>query len=87
MHTGLVKKYSLMFMEMGYNILFSIAIGGKLLNGSKYIISEHIINEYSLRMNLTINRLKKSDFGEYTCSSVNAYGKAEGTITLKGKLV
>lgn len=36
-------------------------------------------------MNLTITRLKKSDFGEYSCSAVNGYGKAEGIITLKGE--
>lgn len=59
-------------------------LGGKLLNSSKYILSEHNINEYALRMNLTINRLKKSDFGEYACSAVNAYGRAEGVVILKG---
>lgn len=62
-------------------------LGGKLLNSSKYVISEEILNEYALRMNLTINRLKKNDFGEYTCSAANGYGKAEGIITLKGKFI
>ncbi|GBP59590.1 Lachesin [Eumeta japonica] len=57
--------------------------GGKLLNGSKYTISEEILNEYSLHMNLTVSRLKKNDFGEYTCSAVNAYGRADGMVVLK----
>lgn len=36
-------------------------------------------------MNLTITRLKKSDFDEYTCSAINRYGRSEGVIILKGK--
>ncbi|KAI5644545.1 immunoglobulin domain-containing protein [Phthorimaea operculella] len=55
----------------------------KLLNSSKYIVSEELINEYSVRMNLTITRLKKMDFGEYSCAAVNGYGIAEGAILLK----
>ncbi|CAK1544095.1 unnamed protein product [Leptosia nina] len=58
--------------------------GAKLLNSSKYGITEDVLNKYAVRMNLTVNRLKKSDFGEYTCSAVNAYGRANATITLKG---
>ncbi|XP_063543304.1 lachesin-like [Cydia strobilella] len=58
-------------------------IGGKLMNSSKYIISEEIISEYALRMNLTVTRLKKGDFGEYSCAAANAFGRAEGVITLK----
>lgn len=65
--------------------MFPFIIGGKLLNGSKYIISEDVINEYTLHMNLTITRLKKIDFGDYSCSAVNGYGRADGTVTLKGK--
>ncbi|CAH3984851.1 unnamed protein product [Pieris brassicae] len=61
--------------------------GAKLLNSSKYIISEdnnhNNQNNYAIRTNLTINRLKKNDFGDYTCSAVNAYGRANSTITLK----
>ncbi|KAG6441244.1 lachesin [Manduca sexta] len=57
--------------------------GGKLLNSSKYIISEEVLSEYAMRMNLTITRLKKNDFGEYVCSAVNGYGKVEGSILLK----
>lgn len=60
-------------------------LGGKLLNSSKYIISEETASEYALRMNLTINRLKKGDFGEYSCSAINGYGRADGTVILKGK--
>lgn len=59
-------------------------VGAKLLNSSDYIISEDPLNEYAMRMNLTINRLKKNDFGEYTCSAANAYGRANATILLKG---
>ncbi|XP_045496300.1 lachesin-like isoform X2 [Colias croceus] len=57
--------------------------GAKLLNSSKYVIAEDNLNKYAVRMNITINRLKKNDFGEYTCSAANAYGRANATITLK----
>lgn len=57
------------------------------MNSSKYIISEAAINEYALRMNLTITRLKKIDFGEYSCAAANAYGRADGVVTLKGKYI
>lgn len=48
-------------------------------------MEESVINEYSLQMNLTILNLDKRDFGGYTCTSVNALGKAEGVVRLQGK--
>lgn len=57
--------------------------GEKLMNSSKYEMVEYPNNEYSLHMNLTIRNLDKRDFGAYACSSVNALGKAEGTIRLQ----
>lgn len=45
------------------------------------------LNDYSLLLNLTIRNLEKRDFGGYVCSSVNALGKAEGSIRLQGKSV
>lgn len=50
-------------------------------------MGETDFNEYSLMMNITIKNLEKRDFGEYTCASANALGKAEGTVKLQGKLV
>lgn len=60
-------------------------IGEKLIPSDKYIMEESVINEYSLQMNLTILNLDKRDFGGYTCTSVNALGKAEGVVRLQGK--
>lgn len=36
-------------------------------------------------MNLTIKNLQKTDFGAYTCTSVNALGKQDARIRLQGK--
>ncbi|XP_015603618.1 lachesin [Cephus cinctus] len=57
--------------------------GIKLLPDNKYRMSETPVNIYSYQLNLTIRNLELSDFGSYTCSSENAYGKAEGTIRLQ----
>ncbi|KAL0116679.1 hypothetical protein PUN28_009952 [Cardiocondyla obscurior] len=57
--------------------------GIKLLAGEKHNISEVTINDYAYQLNLTIRRLDKSDFGTYTCSAENAFGKAEGSIRLQ----
>lgn len=48
-------------------------------------MTEHALNDYSWQMNLTVNSLQKRDFGEYICSSLNAFGKADGVIHLRGK--
>lgn len=56
----------------------------KLHDGSKYIISEGMINSYTWQMNLTIRNLQKSDFGAYTCTSTNALGKQDARIRLQG---
>ncbi|XP_018565621.1 lachesin-like [Anoplophora glabripennis] len=61
--------------------------GEKLIPSDKYIMEESVINEYSLQMNLTILSLDKRDFGGYTCTSVNALGKAEGVVRLQERIV
>ncbi|XP_041566018.1 protein amalgam [Drosophila elegans] len=55
----------------------------KLHNGNKYNITEEMINLYTWHLNLTIKHLTKSDFGAYSCSSVNALGKSESRIRLQ----
>ncbi|XP_032673685.1 lachesin-like isoform X2 [Odontomachus brunneus] len=57
--------------------------GIKLLEDEKHDISEVTINDYAYQLNLTVRRLDRSDFGTYTCSAENAYGKADGTIRLQ----
>ncbi|XP_070168245.1 lachesin [Polyergus mexicanus] len=57
--------------------------GEKLLPSDKYTMSECALSEYSRQMNLTVNSLEKRDFGGYVCSSVNALGKAEGSVRLQ----
>ncbi|EGI66337.1 Lachesin [Acromyrmex echinatior] len=57
--------------------------GVKLLESEKHDISEIILNDYAYQLNLTVKRLDKSDFGTYTCSAENAFGKAEGSIRLQ----
>lgn len=55
----------------------------KILEGEKHGISEATINDYAYQLNLTVKRLDKSDFGTYTCSAENAFGKTEGSIRLQ----
>ncbi|XP_030386774.1 lachesin [Scaptodrosophila lebanonensis] len=55
----------------------------KLHNGIKYNISEAMINLYMWQLNLTIRNLTKTDFGAYSCLSVNALGKSETRIRLQ----
>ncbi|XP_011692202.1 PREDICTED: lachesin-like isoform X2 [Wasmannia auropunctata] len=57
--------------------------GVKLLQNEKYDISEVTINDYAYQLNLTVRHLDKSDFGTYTCSAENAFGKTEGSIRLQ----
>lgn len=54
------------------------------MSSDKYIIQEAMVNEFSFLMNLTIRSLEKRDFGGYNCSSSNAFGKDQGTISLQG---
>lgn len=60
------------------------ASGTKLLEDEKHDISEVTINDYAYQLNLTVRRLDQSDFGTYTCSAENAFGKTEGSIRLQG---
>lgn len=57
--------------------------GFKILNDEKHDLSEIVVNDYAYQLNLTIRHLDNVDFGSYTCSAENAFGKAEGTIRLQ----
>ncbi|XP_048001131.1 lachesin-like [Leguminivora glycinivorella] len=57
-------------------------VSDKLLENPKFRVTETIVNEYSLWMNLTIKSLAPSDFGTYVCASVNALGKMESQVSL-----
>ncbi|XP_049832202.1 lachesin-like [Schistocerca gregaria] len=59
--------------------------GEKLManTGGKYVIRETQLNEYAVLMNLTVRDVHAADFGSYTCSSVNALGRVEGTVRLQ----
>lgn len=66
-------------------ITFLSTLGAKLLKDEKHNISEITTNDYSYLLNLTVKRLDQYDFGTYTCSAENAFGKAEASIRLQGK--
>lgn len=57
--------------------------GNKLLAGGRYNTSEAAINDYAYQLNLTVKHLDKSDFGSYTCSAENSFGKTEASIRLQ----
>ncbi|XP_034828625.1 lachesin-like isoform X2 [Maniola hyperantus] len=57
-------------------------VSDKLLENPKFRITETLVNEYSLWMNLTIKSLAPSDYGTYVCASVNALGKMESQVSL-----
>ncbi|CAH2040611.1 unnamed protein product, partial [Iphiclides podalirius] len=57
-------------------------VSDKLFENPKLRISESVVNEYSLWMNLTIKSLAPKDFGTYVCASVNALGKMENQVSL-----
>lgn len=50
-------------------------------------MTETVLNEYTLLMNLTIRSLERKDFGNYVCTSSNLLGKAEGVVRLQGRVL
>ncbi|XP_049871179.1 lachesin-like [Pectinophora gossypiella] len=57
-------------------------VSDKLLDNAKLRVTETVVNEYALWMNLTIKSLAPSDFGTYVCASVNALGKMESQVSV-----
>ncbi|XP_049693037.2 lachesin isoform X2 [Helicoverpa armigera] len=57
-------------------------LSDKLTENPKLRVSETIMNEYSLWINLTIKSLAPADYGTYVCASVNALGKMESQVSL-----
>ncbi|KAF9823987.1 hypothetical protein SFRURICE_020253, partial [Spodoptera frugiperda] len=57
-------------------------LSDKLTENPKLRVSETIMNEYSLWINLTIKSLALADYGTYVCASVNALGKMESQVSL-----
>lgn len=71
---------------MAYKIFFVVIshLGSKLYHGEKYFTNEVQVNTYTWHMNLTITNIQKSDFTTYVCSSINALGKSDANIRLRG---
>ncbi|CAB3235777.1 unnamed protein product [Arctia plantaginis] len=57
-------------------------LSDKLSEDPKLRVSETVMNEYSLWINLTIKSLALGDYGTYVCASVNALGKMESQVSL-----
>jgi hypothetical protein len=81
--TGFLLREPCIYLYL--NRAIALFPGDKLLGSNKYEITEALINDYSLQMNLRILNVQKHDFGGYLCSSVNALGKVEGSVRLQGK--
>ncbi|KAK8745992.1 hypothetical protein OTU49_017213, partial [Cherax quadricarinatus] len=56
--------------------------GPQIVDSRKYINQEVVVNQYTLRMHLTIRDLKPDDFTSYKCTAKNSLGEVEGTIKL-----
>ncbi|XP_069185056.1 opioid-binding protein/cell adhesion molecule homolog isoform X3 [Procambarus clarkii] len=56
--------------------------GPQIVDSRKYVNEEKVVNQYTLRMHLTIRDLKPDDFTSYKCTAKNSLGEVEGTIKL-----
>lgn len=59
--------------------------GPQIVASRKYANEEVTINEYTLKMKLTIINLQPDDFTSYKCTAKNSLGEVEGSIKLYGK--
>ncbi|XP_071547152.1 neurotrimin-like isoform X2 [Panulirus ornatus] len=56
--------------------------GPQIVDSRKYVNEERLVNQYTLRMHLTIRDLQPDDFTSYKCTAKNSLGEVEGTIKL-----
>ncbi|XP_069991777.1 lachesin isoform X1 [Penaeus vannamei] len=56
--------------------------GPQIVASRKYANEEVTINEYTLKMKLTIINLQPDDFTSYKCTAKNSLGEVEGSIKL-----
>ena len=52
--------------------------------GRRFKPSEEQESLYAFSVKLTIKKVQKSDFGNYTCHARNSFGSVTGVIALKG---
>jgi hypothetical protein len=50
----------------------------------RHMVSETAVNDYTFQVNLTIRRIRSSDFNIYTCLTENTFGKTNADIRLRG---
>lgn len=65
---------------------FTSSTGPQIVDSRKYVNEEITVNQYTLKMHLTIRDLKYDDFTSYKCTAKNSLGEVQGSIKLYGKL-
>lgn len=56
------------------------------MDSRRYVNEEIEVNQYTLKMHLTILDLQEDDFTHYSCTAKNSLGEVKGKIKLYGEI-